>query len=155
MLHVKVLGAGSAGFLWGSSTRDSDGDKKGKLASGISYQNALHTGTQSTTTISYYHKHLSSLDMLFAASLELVPALCNATVPPQQHCNRVQVNGWTILVVPLIVIHAPVMKGRLISVEVVDDSSHLAFSLASRSRCTARRSLDRSMPDSFLNSNTR
>ena len=39
-----------------------------------------------------------------------------------------------------------VMKGRLMSVLVADDSSHLAFSAASRRRCTASLSFDRSMP---------
>mmetsp|Transcript_39551 Transcript_39551/g.117639 ORF Transcript_39551/g.117639 Transcript_39551/m.117639 type:complete len:263 (+) Transcript_39551:601-1389(+) len=47
-----------------------------------------------------------------------------------------------------------VMNGRLMSVDAVDDSSHFAFSLASRRRCTASLSLDRSMPWSFLNSAT-
>mmetsp|Transcript_25082 Transcript_25082/g.63668 ORF Transcript_25082/g.63668 Transcript_25082/m.63668 type:complete len:347 (+) Transcript_25082:546-1586(+) len=44
-----------------------------------------------------------------------------------------------------------VMKGRLMSVCVVDESSHFAFSPASRSRCSARLSLDRSSPCSCLN----
>ncbi len=39
-----------------------------------------------------------------------------------------------------------VMKGRLISVSMVDDSSTLAFSAASRTRCNAWRSCFRSMP---------
>ena len=38
------------------------------------------------------------------------------------------------------------MNGRLMSVCVADDNSHLAFSAASRSRCSASLSLDRSMP---------
>ena len=45
-----------------------------------------------------------------------------------------------------------VMKGRLISVWSVVDSSHLAFSAASLRRWRAMRSLRRSMPFSFLNS---
>mmetsp|Transcript_12349 Transcript_12349/g.21868 ORF Transcript_12349/g.21868 Transcript_12349/m.21868 type:complete len:266 (+) Transcript_12349:1039-1836(+) len=45
-----------------------------------------------------------------------------------------------------------VMKGRLISVVVVELSSHLAFSAASRNRCSAILSFARSMPCSFLNS---
>mmetsp|Transcript_27894 Transcript_27894/g.70116 ORF Transcript_27894/g.70116 Transcript_27894/m.70116 type:complete len:234 (+) Transcript_27894:758-1459(+) len=45
-----------------------------------------------------------------------------------------------------------VMNGRLTSVCAVEDSSHLAFSLASRRRCTASLSPLRSMPDSCLNS---
>ena len=40
------------------------------------------------------------------------------------------------------------------SVEVLDDSSILAFSAASLSRCSAIESLDRSIPWSFLNSAT-
>ncbi len=44
-----------------------------------------------------------------------------------------------------------VMKGRLISVSGTDDSSILAFSAASLSRCSAIRSLPRSTPVSFLN----
>ena len=39
-----------------------------------------------------------------------------------------------------------VMKGRLTSVWLTLDSSHLAFSAASRRRCTASLSPDRSMP---------
>jgi hypothetical protein len=42
-----------------------------------------------------------------------------------------------------------VMNGRLISVVAVLLSSHLAFSAASRRRCTASLSLDRSMPCSY------
>mmetsp|Transcript_2961 Transcript_2961/g.8290 ORF Transcript_2961/g.8290 Transcript_2961/m.8290 type:complete len:414 (-) Transcript_2961:748-1989(-) len=45
-----------------------------------------------------------------------------------------------------------VRKGRLTSVVGADDSSHLAFSAASRRRWITRRSLDTSMPDDFLNS---
>ena len=48
-----------------------------------------------------------------------------------------------------------VMKGRLISVCVADDSSILAFSAASFRRCRASLSLRRSMPCSFLNSSAR
>eukprot|EP01139_Manchomonas_bermudensis_P014694 Amastigsp_a508823_1387.p3 type:complete len:338 gc:universal Amastigsp_a508823_1387:325-1338(+) len=48
-----------------------------------------------------------------------------------------------------------VMNGRLISVCVVDESSHLARSAASRRRCIAMRSLERSMPCSRLNSESR
>mmetsp|Transcript_16022 Transcript_16022/g.38271 ORF Transcript_16022/g.38271 Transcript_16022/m.38271 type:complete len:305 (+) Transcript_16022:379-1293(+) len=48
-----------------------------------------------------------------------------------------------------------VMKGRLISVCVVEESSVLAFSAASRSRCTASLSLVRSIACSFLNSSFR
>ncbi len=47
-----------------------------------------------------------------------------------------------------------VMKGRLISVSSVVDSSHLAFSAASFRRCRAILSFERSMPCSFLNSAT-
>ncbi len=47
-----------------------------------------------------------------------------------------------------------VMNGRLMSVLCELDSSHLAFSAASFSRCSAMGSLDRSMPWSFLNSVT-
>ena len=47
-----------------------------------------------------------------------------------------------------------VMNGRLMSVCMVLDSSHLAFSAASLRRCSAMGSLDRSMPWSFLNSCT-
>ena len=47
-----------------------------------------------------------------------------------------------------------VMKGRLISVSIVVDSSILAFSAASLSRWRAILSRERSMPDSFLNSPT-
>mmetsp|Transcript_24253 Transcript_24253/g.53991 ORF Transcript_24253/g.53991 Transcript_24253/m.53991 type:complete len:313 (+) Transcript_24253:780-1718(+) len=45
-----------------------------------------------------------------------------------------------------------VMKGREISVEERPSNSRLAFSAASRRRCMARGSLERSRPDSFLNS---
>mmetsp|Transcript_14961 Transcript_14961/g.25489 ORF Transcript_14961/g.25489 Transcript_14961/m.25489 type:complete len:305 (-) Transcript_14961:866-1780(-) len=45
-----------------------------------------------------------------------------------------------------------VMKGRLTSVEPVEDSSVFAFSAASRTRCTASLSAPRSMPCSFWNS---
>mmetsp|Transcript_41040 Transcript_41040/g.73781 ORF Transcript_41040/g.73781 Transcript_41040/m.73781 type:complete len:228 (+) Transcript_41040:1075-1758(+) len=45
-----------------------------------------------------------------------------------------------------------VMKGRFTSVCTVEDSSHLAFSLASRRRCTASLSPERSIPDCCLNS---
>mmetsp|Transcript_56072 Transcript_56072/g.128738 ORF Transcript_56072/g.128738 Transcript_56072/m.128738 type:complete len:343 (+) Transcript_56072:717-1745(+) len=48
-----------------------------------------------------------------------------------------------------------VMKGRLTSVCVVDESSALAFSAASRKRCTASLSWPRSTPWSFLNSSLR
>mmetsp|Transcript_30208 Transcript_30208/g.81187 ORF Transcript_30208/g.81187 Transcript_30208/m.81187 type:complete len:316 (-) Transcript_30208:664-1611(-) len=48
-----------------------------------------------------------------------------------------------------------VMKGRLMSVCVVDESSVLAFSPASRRRWSASPSLERSMPCSFLNSSQR
>ena len=44
------------------------------------------------------------------------------------------------------------MNGRLISVSITCESSILAFSAASFSRCRAMRSLPRSMPWSFLNS---
>ena len=44
------------------------------------------------------------------------------------------------------------MKGRLTSVCIADDSSHLAFSAASRTRCSAILSLCRSMPVVDLNS---
>mmetsp|Transcript_37007 Transcript_37007/g.62319 ORF Transcript_37007/g.62319 Transcript_37007/m.62319 type:complete len:388 (+) Transcript_37007:1130-2293(+) len=47
-----------------------------------------------------------------------------------------------------------VMKGRLISVLCVDESSIFAFSAASLRRCTASLSPVRSMPCSFLNSST-
>ena len=47
-----------------------------------------------------------------------------------------------------------VMNGRLMSVDVVDDSSILAFSAASFSRCSAIESCDRSIPWSRLNSDT-
>mmetsp|Transcript_26715 Transcript_26715/g.85778 ORF Transcript_26715/g.85778 Transcript_26715/m.85778 type:complete len:234 (+) Transcript_26715:724-1425(+) len=47
-----------------------------------------------------------------------------------------------------------VMKGRLMSVEVAEESSILAFSAASRRRCTANLSPIRSTPCSFLNSPT-
>jgi hypothetical protein len=43
-----------------------------------------------------------------------------------------------------------VMKGRLMSVCVVLESSHLALSPASRRRCSASPSLERSRPCSFL-----
>mmetsp|Transcript_14788 Transcript_14788/g.29945 ORF Transcript_14788/g.29945 Transcript_14788/m.29945 type:complete len:235 (+) Transcript_14788:741-1445(+) len=45
-----------------------------------------------------------------------------------------------------------VMKGKLISVCMVEESSALAFSAASRSRCTASLSPDKSIACSFLNS---
>ena len=45
-----------------------------------------------------------------------------------------------------------VINGRLISAVIVVDSSFLAFSAASFNRCSAERSLRRSMPCSFLNS---
>ncbi len=45
-----------------------------------------------------------------------------------------------------------VMYGRLISVCALEESSILAFSAASFSRCSARMSFLRSMPLSFLNS---
>ena len=45
-----------------------------------------------------------------------------------------------------------VMKGRLISVDMVEESSTFAFSAASFSRCSAIRSCRRSMPCSRLNS---
>mmetsp|Transcript_3785 Transcript_3785/g.11373 ORF Transcript_3785/g.11373 Transcript_3785/m.11373 type:complete len:295 (-) Transcript_3785:952-1836(-) len=45
-----------------------------------------------------------------------------------------------------------VMKGRLMSVWAVEESSHLAFSAASLSLCTASLSWSRSMLCSFLNS---
>mmetsp|Transcript_47901 Transcript_47901/g.125406 ORF Transcript_47901/g.125406 Transcript_47901/m.125406 type:complete len:360 (-) Transcript_47901:653-1732(-) len=45
-----------------------------------------------------------------------------------------------------------VMNGRLISVAPVDESSVFAFSAASRRRCTASVSLERSIDCSFLNS---
>lgn len=69
---------------------------------------------------------------------------------------RVDVLGLTLQCIPR---HSsarlsPVMKGRLMSVDAVDDSSHLAFSAASLSLCTATLSLERSMPDSRLNSET-
>ena len=48
-----------------------------------------------------------------------------------------------------------VMKGRLMAVLITPDSSILAFSAASFRRCMAMRSLDRSMPSAFLNSETR
>ena len=47
-----------------------------------------------------------------------------------------------------------VIKGRLISVSLSWSSSRLAFSLASRTRCMAMRSLDTSTPLSRLNSPT-
>ena len=47
-----------------------------------------------------------------------------------------------------------VMNGRLISVSFVVESSILAFSAASFSRCRAILSLERSMPCSFLKSAT-
>ena len=47
-----------------------------------------------------------------------------------------------------------VMKGRLISVSIIVESSIFAFSAASRSRCIAWRSWLRSMPYSFLNSSS-
>ena len=47
-----------------------------------------------------------------------------------------------------------VMKGRLISVSCVVESSILAFSAASLRRCSAIRSLERSIPSDFLNSAT-
>ena len=46
------------------------------------------------------------------------------------------------------------MNGRLMSVSITVDSSILAFSAASRRRCSAIRSLPRSMPSLFLNSAT-
>jgi hypothetical protein len=48
-----------------------------------------------------------------------------------------------------------VIKGRLISVCIVEESSTLAFSAASLSLCSANLSLVRSMPSDFLNSATR
>ena len=45
-----------------------------------------------------------------------------------------------------------VIKGRLISVDDCDESSIFAFSAASRKRCKAMRSFDKSMPVSALNS---
>eukprot|EP00967_Tisochrysis_lutea_P095229 scaffold138751_cov30-Tisochrysis_lutea.AAC.2 len=48
-----------------------------------------------------------------------------------------------------------VMKGSEMSVCVVDESSALAFSAASRTRCTASLSCVRSIPCSFLNSEVR
>ena len=48
-----------------------------------------------------------------------------------------------------------VMKGRLSSVWDVDDSSIFAFSAASRSRCSASRSLERSILSVLLNSATK
>jgi hypothetical protein len=47
-----------------------------------------------------------------------------------------------------------VMNGRLISVWLDELNSHLAFSAASRRRCTASLSSVRSIPWSFLNSST-
>ena len=47
-----------------------------------------------------------------------------------------------------------VMKGRLISVSIVEESSILAFSPASLSRCITIWSRERSIPWSFLNSST-
>ena len=48
-----------------------------------------------------------------------------------------------------------VMKGRLTSVSLDEDSSIFAFSAASFSRCSASRSLRRSMPCSRWNSSAR
>ena len=48
-----------------------------------------------------------------------------------------------------------VMNGRLISVCWAEESSVFAFSAASRSRCTASLSCDRSIDCSFLNSAVR
>ena len=47
-----------------------------------------------------------------------------------------------------------VMNGRLMSVDIVVDSSIFAFSAASFRRCSAMASLERSIPWSFLNSST-
>ena len=47
-----------------------------------------------------------------------------------------------------------VTKGRLISVSIVVESSHFAFSAASFSRWSAILSFERSIPWSFLNSAT-
>mmetsp|Transcript_37172 Transcript_37172/g.84198 ORF Transcript_37172/g.84198 Transcript_37172/m.84198 type:complete len:282 (-) Transcript_37172:657-1502(-) len=48
-----------------------------------------------------------------------------------------------------------VMNGRLISVDPVDESSVFAFSAASRSRCTASLSAERSIDCSLLNSSVK
>ncbi len=45
-----------------------------------------------------------------------------------------------------------VMKGRLMSVSIIVESSILAFSAASLSRCSAILSFDRSIPLSLRNS---
>ena len=47
-----------------------------------------------------------------------------------------------------------VMNGRLISVSIVVESSILAFSAASFNRWSAILSFDKSIPESFLNSET-
>ncbi|MPM74393.1 hypothetical protein SDC9_121381 [bioreactor metagenome] len=47
-----------------------------------------------------------------------------------------------------------VMKGRLMFAVKIPDNSIFAFSAASLKRCNALRSLDKSMPLSFLNSDT-
>mmetsp|Transcript_2048 Transcript_2048/g.3620 ORF Transcript_2048/g.3620 Transcript_2048/m.3620 type:complete len:217 (+) Transcript_2048:1333-1983(+) len=50
---------------------------------------------------------------------------------------------------------SPVINGKLISVCAADDSSIFARSAASRRRCRASLSFDKSMPLSFLNSATK
>ena len=80
-----------------------------------------------------------------------------ARTGPRQRSSRSSVNCSNFARVSFICrcfgpLASAVMNGRLISVSITLDSSILAFSAASLSRCSAWRSLRRSMPFSFLNS---
>ena len=96
--------------------------------------------------------------MISCTSLAVAPASCIAcrqgpsvrsTSSAVRASSLARVSVSTRCLGPLA---SAVMKGRLISVCTVDDSSTLAFSAASFSRCSAMRSFRRSMPCSFLNS---
>ena len=88
----------------------------------------------------------------------LRPASASACLSgPIVRCTRPSTSDSSFARVSFIVMclgpeASAVINGRLISVSITDDSSILAFSPASFRRCNAMRSLLRSMPSDFLNS---